>query len=73
MLNIISLIIGFIALILGIVAFLPIVGLAYWIIIPFAMVGLVLGILSSRTSGRNLNLIVILIGILRLSLTGGMF
>lgn len=73
MLNIISLIIGVIALILGVFAFLPILGLAYWIIIPFAMIGLIFGLFSNRKSGRNLNLIVILIGIVRLSLTGGMF
>lgn len=73
MLNIISLVIGVIALILGVFAFLPILGLAYWIIIPFAMIGLIFGLFSNRKSGRNLNLIVILIGIVRLSLTGGMF
>ena len=73
MLNIISLVIGVIALILGVFAFLPILGLAYWIIIPFAMIGLIFGLFSNRNGGRNLNLIVILIGIVRLSLTGGMF
>lgn len=73
MLNIISLVIGIIALILGIFAFLPILGLAYWLIIPFAMIGLMFGVFSDRKSGRNLNLVVILIGILRLSLTGGLF
>ena len=65
MLNIISLVIGVIALILGVFAFLPILGLAYWIIIPFAMIGLIFGLFSNRKSGRNLNLIVILIGIVR--------
>lgn len=73
MLNIISLVIGVVSLIFGIVAFLPIVGLAWWVIIPFAMVGLLFGVFSDRKSGRNLNLVVILIGILRLSLTGGLF
>ena len=40
---------------------------------PIAIVGLVFGVLSSKTAGRNLNLIVIVIGIIRLSLGGGIF
>ncbi len=71
MLNILSLVVGVVALILGIFAFSPLLGAAYWLIIPIAMVGLVLGVLSSHNSGRNLNLVVILIGIVRLSLGGG--
>lgn len=71
MLNILSLVVGVVALILGIFAFIPLLGWAYWLIIPVALVGLVLGVLSSHNSGRNLNLVVILIGIVRLSLGGG--
>ena len=71
MLNILSLIVGVVALFLGIFAFFPFLGWAYWLIIPIALVGLALGQLSSSRSGRNLNLIVIVIGIVRLSLGGG--
>jgi hypothetical protein len=71
MLNILSLIVGVVALFLGIFAFFPLLGWAYWLIIPIALVGLALGQLSSSRSGRNLNLIVIVIGIVRLSLGGG--
>lgn len=73
MLNIISLTIGIIALILGVFALLPILGIAFWLIIPLAFIGAGIGALSDRTSGRNLNLIVVVVGILRLSLTGGFF
>ena len=73
MLNIISVIIGVIALILGVFALLPILGIAFWLIIPLAFIGACVGALSDRTSGRNLNLVVIIVGILRLSLTGGLF
>ena len=71
MLNILSLIVGVVALFLGIFAFFPLLGWAYWLIIPIALVGLALGQLSSSRSGRNLNLIVVVIGIVRLSLGGG--
>ncbi len=58
MLNILSLLVGVVALFLGIFAFFPFLGLA-------------LGQLSSSRSGRNLNLVVIVIGIVRLFLGGG--
>lgn len=70
-LNIVSLVIGAFALLLAIPAFLPLLGWANWIIVPIAIVGLALGALSGRTSGRNLNIVVIIVGILRLSLGGG--
>lgn len=71
MLNLVSLIIGAVALVLAIPAFLPVLAIAYYLIIPLAMIGAVVGMLSGSTSGRNLNLFVIVIGVLRLSLTGG--
>ena len=71
MLNILSLIVGAVALLLGIFAFFPLLGWAYWLIIPIALVGLALGQLSSSRAGRNLNLIVIVIGVIRLMLGGG--
>lgn len=73
MLNIASIIIGLIALLFAIPAFIPLLGWANWIVIPIAIVGAALGALSSRNTGRNLNLIVILVGVLRLSLGGGIF
>ena len=73
MLNILSLIIGAVALTLGIVAFIPLLGWAYWAIVPLAVLGLALGVLSGRTAGRNLNIVVIVVGIVRLSLGGGIF
>lgn len=71
MLNILSLLIGVVALFLGIFAFFPFLGWAYWLIIPIALVGLALGQLSSSRSGRNLNLVVVIIGVVRLMLGGG--
>ena len=71
MLNLISLIIGVVALALGILAFFPLLGWAYWLIIPIALVGTGFGVLSSSNSGRNLNLVVIGVGVIRLMLGGG--
>lgn len=71
MLNIASLVIGAIALVLAVFAFIPLLGWANWVIIPFAVVGLALGAMSSSTSGRNLNIVVIVIGVIRLMLGGG--
>ncbi|UKK84223.1 hypothetical protein L7H23_16895 [Sphingopyxis sp. BSN-002] len=71
MLNITSIVIGIIALILAVFAFIPLLGWANWVIIPFAVVGLALGAMSDRTAGRNLNIVVIVIGVVRLMLGGG--
>ena len=71
MFNIVSLIIGFVAMIFAVVAFLPLLGWANWLIIPLAIIGAVVGMVSSGTAGRNLNLFVIVIGIVRLMLGGG--
>ena len=69
--NTISLIIGGLALLLAIIAFLPLFGWANWVIIPMAVVGLAFGAMSDKTSGRNLNIVVIAVGVLRLWLGGG--
>jgi hypothetical protein len=71
MFNLASLIIGIVALILAIVAFIPLLGWANWFIIPLAIIGAVVGRISRSTGGRNLNLFVIVIGIVRLMLGGG--
>ena len=71
MFNVLSLIIGFVALMLAVVAFIPLLGWANWIIIPLAVIGAGLGMMSRGTAGRNLNLFVIVVGVFRLILGGG--
>ena len=73
MLNIVSLIIGLAALVFALIAFIPLLGWANWFIIPLAIIGAVVGMLSASNTGRNLNLFVIVVGILRLMLGGGFF
>jgi len=71
MFNLFSLIIGVVALMLAVVAFIPLLGWANWIIIPLAVIGAGLGMMSKGTAGRNLNLFVIVVGVFRLILGGG--
>jgi hypothetical protein len=71
MLNILSIVLGCFALMLSIPAFIPLLGWANWLILPFALVGLVFGVLSDRNAGRNINLVVLVVGIARLWLGGG--
>ena len=73
MFNLVSLIIGFVALVCAVVAFLPFLGWANWLIIPLAIIGAAVGMISRGTAGRNLNLLVIVIGVLRLMIGGGLF
>ena len=71
MFNIASLIIGFVALILAVIAFFPLLGWANWLIIPLAVIGAGVGMVSRSTTGRNLNLFVIVVGVVRLMIGGG--
>lgn len=73
MLNLLSLIVGAVALLLAIPAFIPLFGWLNWFVVPMALIGLGLGVVSRSKSGRNLNLVVIVIAVLRLMLGGGIF
>lgn len=71
MFNLVSLIIGAVALICALIAFIPLLGWANWLIIPLAIIGAGVGMISGSTTGRNLNLFVIVVGVVRLMLGGG--
>lgn len=71
MFNLVSLIIGLVALVCAVVAFIPLLGALNWLIIPLAIIGAVIGMISRGNTGRNLNLFVILIGVIRLILGHG--
>jgi len=72
MLNLVSLIIGAVALVSAAIAFIPLLGWANWLIIPLAVIGAGIGAVSSSNTGRNLNLFVIIVGIVRLIIGGGL-
>lgn len=69
--NVISIIIGIVALVIALVGFIPLLGWLNWFVIPGAVVGLVLGLMSKETSGRNINIVVLALAIVRLVLGGG--
>ena len=73
MFNLVSLIIGVVALLFAVVAFIPLLGWANWLIIPLAVIGAGVGVISRGNAGRNLNLFVILIAVIRLILGHGIF
>ena len=71
MLNLVSLIIGAVALLCAVVAFIPLLGWLNWLIIPLAIIGAGVGMVSRGNAGRNLNLFVIIIAVIRLMLGHG--
>jgi len=70
--NMISTLIGIVALFAALVAFIPLLGWLNWLVIPVVAIGLVLGLLSDKTTGRNINLAVLAIAMFRLFIGGGL-
>ncbi|KAF1712210.1 hypothetical protein CSC70_01375 [Pseudoxanthomonas kalamensis DSM 18571] len=79
--GLVSLIWGVVAIVLMVLALIPLLGWANWLVIPFAAIGAIIaaiGIMLSE-AGKNgraktgllLNGIVIVVGIVRLSIGGG--
>lgn len=66
MLNVLSLLIGVITLPVMFVALIPLLGWLNYLVIPMAIVGVALGAASESNAGRNLNLVVGGIGLVRL-------
>ena len=71
MLNIVSILLGLVALLLAIPSAIPFFGWGNWIVLPIAVVGAGLGALSRSNHGRNFCLIVFVLACLRLILGGG--
>jgi hypothetical protein len=73
MLNALAFLVGLVSLVIVIPAQIPLLGWANWLALPLIVVGIVLGALSSKESGRNFCLVVLLIASVRLMLGGGVF
>ena len=71
MFNLISILTGVVALLLAIPSSLPFLGWANWFVLPIAVIGAGIGMLSSRNGGRNFCLVVFAIAVVRLMLGGG--
>lgn len=73
MLNLLSLGIGVVSIVPLLFALLPLLGWANWFLLPLPVIGIIVGTLSRHRSGRNLNLIVLVVAVLRLMLGHGIF
>ena len=72
MLNIVSFLIGVVALILAIPSAIPFLGWGNWVVLPIALIGVLFGAFSSSNTGRNFCLVVFGIACLRLLIGGGL-
>lgn len=70
MLNLLSLIVGVVAFPVMLVALIPLLGWLNYLVIPMAILGVALGALSDSNTGRNLNLVVLVVGGIRLWMGG---
>ena len=70
--NLISALIGIPAFIVALIAFIPLLGWLNWLVIPVVAIGLIVGLLSDKTTGRNINLAVLVIAMFRLFIGGGL-
>ncbi len=71
MFNLVSICIGALAFVFALISFIPLLGWGNWLVVPLAIIGAFIGFFSDQTTGRNINLFVIVVGILRLMLGGG--
>lgn len=70
--NIVSILVGLCALPVAFVGLVPFLGIANYLAIPIAVVGVVIGMLSGHRSGRNFNIFVLIVAAVRLMLGGGL-
>jgi hypothetical protein len=62
--NILSILIALVVLVAGLVAFIPLLGWLYWIVMPVAVIGAVVVALSRHRTGLVLNcLLIVFFGI----------
>ncbi len=60
-----------VASILAVVAFIPLLGWLYWLVIPIGILSLIFSVLGNSSTGKTLSIIVILVGVFRLMIGGG--
>lgn len=66
-------IIGVFCLLGMFLGFLPFLGWLNWFVVPMAIFGLIIGSITKTTNGKTMCILVIIFGILRLILGGGIF
>lgn len=73
MFNLISILVGVVALVLAIPSTIPFLGWGNWFVLPIAVLGAGIGMLSRHNGGRNFCLVVFGLAVVRLMLGGGIF
>ncbi|MBK8984438.1 MAG: hypothetical protein IPM38_19490 [Ignavibacteria bacterium] len=69
--KILGIILGILAMIGMMIAFIPLLGWLNWFNIPFAVVGLIISVIAKSKEGTILCVLAVIFGILRLFLGGG--
>lgn len=69
--NSLSTLIGMLSVLAVLIAFIPLLGSLNWLIIPIALIGLILGLFSQASVGRNINIVVLIVAVFRLMAGGG--
>ena len=71
MLNALSILTGIVSLLIVIPSQIPLLGWGNWLALPLVAVGVALGALSSKNTGRNFCLVILVIAAIRLIVGGG--
>ncbi len=71
MFKLLGFIFGLVSLIIMLVAFIPLVGWLNWLNIPIATIGLIFSSIGGSSSGKTMNGMAIIVGVLRLMWGGG--
>lgn len=71
MINFISTFWGIVTLISALICLIPLLGWGNWIVIPMAIIGVIIGAISSKKSGMYLNIVALLLAFFRLIFGGG--
>jgi len=69
--NIVAILIGLVALPIAFIGL--VIGIANYVAIPIALFGALLGLLSGHKTGRNFNILVLIVAVIRLILGHGIF
>ncbi|WP_018629944.1 hypothetical protein [Niabella aurantiaca] len=71
MMKLFGVLFALVASILAVVAFIPLLGWLYWLVIPIGILSLIFSVLGNSSTGKTLSIIVILVGVFRLMIGGG--
>ncbi len=69
--NLLSWAFGLLALLIVIPSTIPLLGWGNWLALPILALGVIVGQMAPQKSGRNFNLIVLVVAAIRLSIGGG--